>query len=401
MLSACIDGGTAFRVDLSALPALAEQVASFTRGRFPDLRVPFHARWRHFDVGGIARSDELDQALSGRSADEILFAKFDLAVVSVLLDAGAGAAWHYRESETTMTFSRSEGLAVASIRAFLRGDFSADARDPLRVDAARLLALGEGGLGAVFQVTHDNPLDGLEGRTLLLRGLASALSDLPHASSATAGRPALLAEALIADATADETARGGAAAGTPPPKKVRATRILLALLSGLAPMWPGRVVLDGENLGDVWPYPPLGTPLDPDGYVPLHKLSQWMAYSLIEPLEARGIAVTDIDELTGLAEYRNGGLLLDSGVLAVRDPSTLTRDFAPADRTTVEWRALTVALVERLAPMVRDALGVSAQALPLASILEGGTWALGRKLAGERRPRATPPLSIVSDGTVF
>ena len=56
------------------------------------------------------------------------------------------------------------------------------------------------------------------------------------------------------------------------------------------------------------------------GLVPLHKLSQWLAYSLIEPLQAAGIEVTDIDGLTGLAEYRNGGLLVDTGVLVLRDP---------------------------------------------------------------------------------
>ena len=55
------------------------------------------------------------------------------------------------------------------------------------------------------------------------------------------------------------------------------------------------------------------------GLVPLHKLSQWLAYSLIEPLQTSGIGVTDIDGLTGLAEYRNGGLFVDTGVLAFRD----------------------------------------------------------------------------------
>ena len=47
--------------------------------------------------------------------------------------------------------------------------------------------------------------------------------------------------------------------------------------------------------------------------MPFHKLSQWLAYSLIEPLEEAGIAVTGLDELTALAEYRNGGLLDRSG----------------------------------------------------------------------------------------
>ena len=55
-----------------------------------------------------------------------------------------------------------------------------------------------------------------------------------------------------------------------------------------------------------------------DGLVPLHKLSQWLAYSLIEPLIEAGFSITEIDGLTGLAEYRNGGLFIDAGVLVHR-----------------------------------------------------------------------------------
>ncbi len=73
-------------------------------------------------------------------------------------------------------------------------------------------------------------------------------------------------------------------------------------------------------LGDCWRHPAIRRDDATNGLVPLHKLSQWLAYSLIEPLQAAGIAVTDIDGLTGLAEYRNGGLFVDSGVLRLRDP---------------------------------------------------------------------------------
>jgi hypothetical protein len=64
----------------------------------------------------------------------------------------------------------------------------------------------------------------------------------------------------------------------------------------------------------------------------------------------------------------------------------------------VEWRALTVALLDELAPQVRSRLGVAG--LPLACILEGGTWAAGRELATQLRG-GDPPLAIKSDGTVF
>ena len=64
----------------------------------------------------------------------------------------------------------------------------------------------------------------------------------------------------------------------------------------------------------------------------------------------------------------------------------------------VEWRALTVALIDELAPLVRARL--QSPDLPLACLLEGGTWAAGRELAQELRGGA-PPLPIRSDGTVF
>jgi hypothetical protein len=67
----------------------------------------------------------------------------------------------------------------------------------------------------------------------------------------------------------------------------------------------------------------------------------------------------------------------------------------------IEWRALTVALLDRLADPVRSRLGRSAEAFPLARILEGGTWWAGRRLAAEKRPDGGPPFNIQSDGTVF
>jgi hypothetical protein len=132
--------------------------------------------------------------------------------------------------------------------------------------------------------------------------------------------------------------------------------------------------------------------------VPFHKLSQWLTYSLLEPFEWAGVRVVDLDALTGLPEYRNGGLLLDTGVLRLRDPDWAGRDWQVGDELVVEWRALTVALLDELAPLVRARL--DAADLPLACVLEGGTWAAGRALA-QRLRGGRPPLSVISDGTVF
>jgi hypothetical protein len=154
----------------------------------------------------------------------------------------------------------------------------------------------------------------------------------------------------------------------------------------------------GVPVGDVWPHPFAGGGGEGAGLVPFHKLSQWLAYSLFEPIERAGNTVVGQDALTALPEYRNGGLLLDAGVLALRDPREAERRHAVGSELVVEWRALTVALIDELAVAVRARLGKPD--LPLACVLEGGTWAAGRELARERRG-GDPPLAIDSDGTVF
>jgi Protein of unknown function (DUF1688) len=125
-----------------------------------------------------------------------------------------------------------------------------------------------------------------------------------------------------------------------------------------------------------------------------------MSYSLLEPLEWAGIQVTGLDSLTGLPEYRNGGLFLDGGVIVPRSATSLQRTWKISDEFIIEWRALTVSLLDELAPLVRARLGQTAEQMPLARVLEGGTWATGRLLAKELRD-GSPPLSIESDGTVF
>jgi hypothetical protein len=183
--------------------------------------------------------------------------------------------------------------------------------------------------------------------------------------------------------------------------KLPAPTILIELLQQLGPIWPSRLTLGGIALGDCWRHSAMATSDATSGLVPLHKLSQWLAYSLIEPLQRSGIDVTNIDGLTGLAEYRNGGLFVDTGVLMFRDAADAEREHEVSSPLVVEWRALTVALLDRVADGLRQRLGADATSLPLAKILEGGTWAAGRRLARERRADASPPVKVISDGTVF
>jgi hypothetical protein len=79
----------------------------------------------------------------------------------------------------------------------------------------------------------------------------------------------------------------------------------------------------------------------------------------------------------------------------------LTREYAPGDEFIVEWRALTVAILDVIGDEVRAILGKTPQELPLAKILQGGTWAAGRKVAARLRADGGSPVKIKSDGTVF
>lgn len=433
-----------FTLDRSRLPAVAERVAALTLRRFPDLVIPFHSRWRHFEAGGVNRKAELDAALAGLSVADRARAHFDLAVVSVLLDAGAGAEWRYTERTAQSTaqsttpaasalrpsdepaallaaldsaagpaspvsagpagpavaraegsvYARSEGLGVASLRAFMAGSFSAHAGQPCRADAAALRHVDVAALRAVFQSSPSNPMVGLEGRAALLARLGQALQAEATGEGLQA-RPGLIYDRLTAGGTREVVAAG---------------EVLGELLRCFAPIWPSGSKVRGLPAGDVWPHRWAGAAVGKataagdrttEGWVPFHKLSQWMAYSLLEPLQWAGVTVTGLDALTGLPEYRNGGLLLDAGVIVPRHPQLLARRWKPGDEFIIEWRALTVTLLDELAVLVRERLGRSAAELPLACILEGGTWAAGREIAAERRPGGAPPLLIDSDGTVF
>ena len=390
-----------------ALEDAARTVAEVTRERYPWDTIPYHSRWRHFEAGGVNRVEELDRLLGKVDARQRARAHIDLVLVSVLLDAGAGAGWHYTESATGQRFTRSEGLGVASFHAFTSGLFSSNPDHPCQVDVAGLRGLVTDRLGDAFQVSEVNPLVGLAGRATLLRRLGEAMSEQPE-TFGDDGRPGGLFDALV----------GPYGPAAPPTAEITAHQILSLLLETLSRIWPAAnsvdsIAADGSDnvggigsgdpalaLGDCWRHSAVRGPGLTNGWMPFHKLSQWLTYSLLEPFEWAGVKVRHLDALTALPEYRNGGLLIDSGVIVPKDPAFLARQWKVGDEFIVEWRALTVALLDEVAPRVRKVLDRTEEELPLACVLEGGTWAAGRALAQRLRDGA-PPLLIESDGTVF
>jgi len=388
MLAIGLDEGLPnFRIDLDRMDDAIDLVLKTTLKAYPSLEIPFHSRWRHFVMNGENRWADIAGRAKWPDRATRARAEFDLAIVSVFLDAGAGPMWRYRDPQTGSAIGRSEGLGLASLAMFASGAFSADPRVPLRVDAAALANFGVAELEHGMQVSDGNPLVGMEGRADLLRRLGGLAASKPEIfGSVDRPRPGGLFDRLA------KLADGG---GLPAPT------ILSELLQQLGPVWPSRLTLGGIALGDCWKHPALTSADATNGLVPLHKLSQWLAYSLIEPLQNAGIEVTDIDGLTGLAEYRNGGLFVDTGVLVFRDAEAARQAHEVASPLVVEWRALTVALLDRVADGLRQRLGRDATSMPLAKILEGGTWAAGRLLARERRADGAPPVKVISDGTVF
>lgn len=381
---ACDDKLRYFRVDLSKLEKCADYVIEVMRDDYPNLEIPFHSRWRHFEVGNVSRLAELDRVLAKLSPLEKAKVKFDLAIVSVLLDAGAGASWQYYERETGQIFRRSEGLAVASFRMFIQGAFSSNP-DVLQADAKGLQGLSLEALKEGFQVSENNPLVGVEGRLDLLQRLGQVLSQNTQIFGEENPRPGNMVDYLW---NRDNN-------------QLAASQVLSAVLSGLGEIWPGRLTIDGINLGDVWIHPALGGEKESDRYVPFHKLSQWLTYSLLEPLEELGLEITGLNELTGLPEYRNGGLCLDIGLLQLKDLNVLQKRHSVGSELIVEWRALTVSLLDRIASAIRKKLNLSDAELPLVKVLQGGTWTAGRRIASELREGGIPPIQIESDGTVF
>ena len=379
-----------FRCHLDRLDAVADYVLTVMQAEYPDGNIPFHSRWRHFEVGGIDRTAALPP-----NPDPIEQARvmFDLVIPSVLLDAGAGTAWQFVEPETEQVYGRSEGLAVASYHLFTAGKLSSDPDRPWQTDAQGLENLTEETLAAAFQVSASNVLVGLSGRVKLLQRLGQIMRDRPEIFGYKTPRLGSMVDYLLLQAQDSQ---------------LPARTVLAAVLEGLGEIWPSRLRLGNINLGDVWLHPALPDTAPGSQLVPFHKLSQWLTYSLLEPLQAiasqtngSSLKITGLDELTGLPEYRNGGLCLDLGLLEAKHSRVYDQVHTSDSEVIVEWRALTVVLLDRIADTLRQKLSQDAATLPLVKVLQGGTWTAGRQIAAKLRSNGSPPIQIKSDGTVF
>lgn len=348
-----------YRLDESRLNVVAEaiQLLIKTDHNNDPKQIKPHGRWRHIP----------DRYLEGLDGRQVV----DLFTVSVLLDAGAGDNWKYQD-QSGQQFSRSEGIAIAVAESFHKGLFSKDKKSR-QVDSDGLINLTVHDLESIFQVSSSNPMTGVEGRVELMTRLGRQLEKSAVFNSSK--RPSGMIDYIVEHSKNQLDVEWFW-------KNV--------IINAFNPVWPEstRCRIGGQCIGDVH-YCELT-----ERFVPFHKLSQWLCYSLLEPIETIfKISVVNSELQTGLAEYRNGGLFVDYQViLPLFDPATTTLE--PSSEAVVEWRALTVHLLDRLHR-------THFPTLTLAQLLEAGTWKAGRLIARQKRPTGAPPLHIQSDGTLF
>ena len=95
-----------------------------------------------------------------------------------------------RSRRPNSVITRSEGLAVASLRMFEAGAFSSDPADPLRADAERLTHLKHEEIADGFQSMVGNRLVGVEGRAELLASARQGRCGQPESLRARGSRAA-------------------------------------------------------------------------------------------------------------------------------------------------------------------------------------------------------------------
>ncbi|KAL8799259.1 MAG: hypothetical protein Q9182_006026 [Xanthomendoza sp. 2 TL-2023] len=407
-----------FDVDPSKFGETAAYLVSIIKRDFaPNYHtIPPHGRWQHFEVGGRQRIDQLLASWPSKiDAQERTRRLIDLFLVSVLLDAGAGNRWSYKSKESGRTYRRSEGLAVASLEMFKAGYFSGDPTEPYQVNAAGLNRLSVGQLGIGLQASEANPLAGLEGRSSLLANLGEALQNQEYFGHSS--RPGNMLDYLLSHPSTQ-------ASSVP---VILIPTLWTVLMDGLASIWPAsRTQIGGLPLGDAWPCssmpaPPQAQPWE--NIIPFHKLTQWLCYSLMGPMaRLLNVQFVGVELLTGLPEYRNGGLLIDTGLITLK-PADAKRGldayrhnamvkgqpsmevvplFSTDDDVVVEWRAVTIGFLDELLVEVNRLLKLDGpDKLSLAQMLEAGSWKGGRELAEVSRPNTKqPPIMILSDGTL-
>ncbi|KAI8977928.1 hypothetical protein BDB01DRAFT_852758 [Pilobolus umbonatus] len=406
-----------FDVDHSKLDEMVKIVISLIKRDYDSPSdIPQYSRWRHFDIGGRSRLQTLIQTWTSLGQDNLEQTRklIDILVIACLMDIKPCQTWCYTEKSTGRSFKRKDGIAIAILEMYINGVFSSDNTQPHRVDSKALCHLSLDTLCHHLQFNEHNSFVGIEERLEVLNHLGYVLQNRPDYFGKDAQRPGNLMDYLLNHKNTIKTKKG----------PLISIETLWPVVMEMGELWAAENNLGGtKNLGDVWPckaiLSPNASPDSTDHFIPFHKLSQWIVYSIMEPMEKLlGATIEGTDLLTPLPDYCNGGLLIDIGFITLK-PAEYERgirnyhtnsllphqpkvEVAPmfdmSDPVVIEWRALTVAYLDIVADRVRHTFRLSKKSLSLSQLLQGGTWSAGRELAEISRPNTHEPPIVVKLG---
>jgi GTP cyclohydrolase II len=341
-----------FKINEDKLESGSEYIANYTKNKYPNLNINYHSRLSHIEnwENEILKWD--------CDITEKIKRMIDLTFISVFLDAGAGNKWTYIKDGKK--YNRSEGLAMAAFDMFNNGVFSSDSALPTRVNSHKLKNLSRDDLINGFQLTKKNYLIGLDGRLDLLKNFGKILDKNKKYFGKEIARPGNIIDHL----------------GT--------NQIDFNELSNI-------IFNFSELTQDVHIHTDLKM------YIPYHKLLQWLLYSLIDLFMKFRINVINTETLTALPEYRNGGMIIDLGIIEIKDKTLFNKKHDINSDLIIEWRCLTVILIDIIKEKVNIILNSN---LHLGQLLESGTWKIGRELAKKNR-NGLSPFTILSNGTVM
>lgn len=377
--------------------------------------IPVYGRWRHFNIGGRQRLHSLMQSWTslGQSPLEQTRKLIDILVIACLMDMKPCQTYCYTEHSTGRVFKRKDGIAIAMLDLFLSGAFSTDPSIPHRVDSEGLVNFSLETLRNGLQFNENNSFVGIEERLEILNHLGHVLNTRKDYFGNENQRPGNMMDYLLSHPSTIKTKKG----------PLISIETIWPVVQEMGELWSAEEGIGGTpGLGDVWPCPAISNNKD-DNLVSFHKLSQWIIYSIIEPMEKLlGATIEGDDLLTPLPDYCNGGFLIDTGFLTLKPvdndrgiknyhansllPYQPKVEVAPmfdmSDPVVTEWRALTVAYLDLVCERVRQSFGLSKKLLSLSQLVQGGTWSAGRELAEISRPNThEPPIVIKIDKRVI
>jgi Protein of unknown function (DUF1688) len=371
-------------VDLSEMDRVLLKVLEVTKGNYPDFQIPPHGVWRDFEAGDFDRWGALASARGFESAEEMLVAAADLAVIANYMKTRHPENWVF---EDRMTATQAEGMqasALAAFHMFASGSFSSDMSDPYRVDAETLIRMDLGELADALQWNLQRDAGMLEDMQRHLKRLGEALALRPDLfSEGDVTRPGLLATRLAKQSSS----------------AVDAGIALDRLLESLAPVWDGGAVSGEIALGDCFAHSQFpGSDLEQ--LFPFHLTAQEIVYSLVEPFAWAGWEVSGLEVLSAPADLPHVALFSQAGVLNARRREEKLSGSEALD-CMIELRAISMALTDKLADMLCAKLQVTPDQLPLSCVLEGGTSRAGAQILQQNETEAKKLGQLLNPGSVF